>query len=69
MNIETQTRSILKHLKAGKSITPLTALTRFGCMRLSARIYDIRNMGVSIDRQLIRVNGKRVAKYFLKVAK
>ena len=38
---------ILNHLKAHGCITPMDAL-RFGCYRLSARIYDLRAAGHNI---------------------
>lgn len=40
---EAQCSSILKHLRSGKTITPLEALKKFGSFRLSARIYDLRH--------------------------
>jgi len=33
-----QNKAILAYLRKGNSITPLTALNRFSCFRLSARI-------------------------------
>ena len=38
---------ILEHLRANGYITPMDAL-RFGCYRLSARIYDLRRDGYNI---------------------
>lgn len=38
---------ILEHLRANGYITPMDAL-RFGCYRLSARIYDLRGQGYNI---------------------
>jgi hypothetical protein len=44
MNIDQQTASIRRHLSAHpEGLTALDALNLFGCFRLSARIYDIRN--------------------------
>jgi len=60
-----QNMEILARLLAGKSITPLQALYRFGCFRLSARIYDLRRMGYDIKMVIIEENEKRYAKYFL----
>ena len=40
---DSQCSAILEHLKKGLSITPLEALNRFGCFRLSARIHDLRH--------------------------
>ena len=38
----TQTEHILAHLQSGHSITPREADDLFGCMRLGARIYDLK---------------------------
>ncbi len=63
--ITTQRREILKHLKKGKTITQLEALKQFGCMRLSARIWDLKDLGFNIGKNMINRNGKRYAKYYL----
>ena len=47
----TQTQKILRYMKQYGSITPLEALQEFGCMRLAARISDLRSMGVKIKAQ------------------
>ena len=66
MNRETQEKMILKHLQEGHSITPLQALNMFNCLRLSGRIYDIKNKGYVIKDQFITLpNGKRVKEYFI----
>ena len=60
-----QNELILKDLKQGKTVTPLTALKQHGIMRLGARIYDLSRKGYSIDSKTIRRNGKRYSGYFL----
>lgn len=70
---ETQTAAILEHLKRHGSITPLEALNRYGCMRLGARIYDLKRSGEPIEtRWEIRRNGageyKRYARYEMRRA-
>ena len=63
---ETQTAQILAHLKTGRSITPLDALDWFGCFRLGARIYDLKQDGHNIYREMIETDsGNRVASYTL----
>jgi hypothetical protein len=63
---ETQTAQILAHLKTGRSITPLDALDWFGCFRLGARIYDLKQDGHNIYREMVETDsGKRVASYTL----
>lgn len=65
----TQTQMILGHLKLFKAITPLEALEKYGCLRLGARILDLRDAGHNIRTEIIEVqsrNGKKhVAKYVL----
>ncbi len=63
---QSQASKILKHLQKGNTITPLEALNHFGCMRLGARIYDLRRRGFNIQSRTIEVaSGKRVSEYFL----
>ena len=63
---ETQAAQILAHLKTGRSITPIDALNKYGCFRLGARIYDLKQDGHNIYREMIETDsGKRVASYTL----
>lgn len=55
----------MAHLQSGKSITPLEALNLYGCFRLGARIWDLRNEGYDIEMELVNYNGKRFACYHL----
>lgn len=65
-DIDSQNRAILAHLEAGRSITPLEALDMYGCLRLSARIWDIRHqMNRKIRTETITRDGKRYARYTL----
>ena len=65
-NTESQRLRILAHLRSGKSITPLEALNLYGCFRLGARIWDLRNEGYDIGMELVKnQNGKRFACYYL----
>ena len=41
----TQNEMILDHLMTFGSITPMKALEEYGCMRLSARIADLKERG------------------------
>lgn len=43
-----QTEKVLTYMRDYGSITPLDALEQFGCMRLAARIADIRANGVNV---------------------
>ena len=60
-----QTNEILRILKSGRTLTALDALRECGCMRLAARILDIRGMGYDIKATLIAANGKHFARYKL----
>jgi len=61
-----QEKQILHYLKAGHKLTPLEALKRFGCLRLSGRVYDLRRAGHKIVSDIIEVSdGKHVAQYRL----
>jgi len=58
----TQNEEILAHLKTGQSITPIHALSEFGCFRLAARISDLRGEGHSIET--VHVTDKKSGKTF-----
>ena len=61
-----QNAAILSHLKTGKSITPIDALERFNCFRLGARVYDLKQNGHQIVREMVPTDsGKHVASYTL----
>ena len=60
-----QTHQILRHLKKGRTITALEALEKFGCLRLAARINDLKNDGHSISTAMVARGDKRVARYQL----
>lgn len=63
---QTQCQKILAFLQQGGRITSLSALNQFGCLRLSARIKDLRDSGWQISDQFITVpSGKRVKQYFM----
>ena len=62
---QTQDEKILDHLKSGKPITPIDALNLFGCFRLSARIFNLRQDGHNIITKNITNEGKTFAEYHL----
>ena len=55
-----QAADILNHLKTQGEINPLLALERFGCMRLAARIADLRSEGFNIETTVKKSNGGKV---------
>ena len=60
-----QTQEILEHLKKGNTITPVEALNWFGCMRLGARVFNLKRQGHNIQTKIVERNGKRFASYFM----
>ena len=57
---------IKRWLSLGRKLTPLQALELFGCLRLAARIWDLRASGMDIQvRKKELPNGKVVAEYYL----
>lgn len=61
---ESQKKRILRYLLNGNSLTPLDALNLFGCFRLGARIWELRNEGYPVKMRLVEHNGKRFAEYY-----
>ena len=64
---KSQTDEILNYLQAGNVLTPLEAMRKFNCLRLGARIYDLRQKGYVINSLIIKddISGKRYARYSL----
>lgn len=51
-----QTKQILEYMLAGNTITPLEALRKFGCLRLTSRIWDIEQLtGIRPKRERVKV--------------
>jgi len=48
-----------------RPLTAIDALQGCGCMRLAARINDLRANGHVIGTEMASKNGKKFAKYFL----
>jgi hypothetical protein len=63
--MESQNLQIRKHLESGKTITPLEALRMYGCLRLGARICDLRQDGLPVKTEIKRNGKKRFAEYSL----
>lgn len=65
-----QMMDILRYLQEGNTITPLEALDKFGCFRLSGRICDLRKLKYKVTTKMIYVPDrtgkmKQVAQYRL----
>lgn len=66
MKNKSQCDIILDYLKAGNHITSLDAVLKFRCLRLSARIKDLRDKGHRIGSALVEgKDGKKYAEYWL----
>ena len=62
-----QIQQIANYLNKGKKLTPIDALNKFGCFRLAARIADLRNEGMNIVTNTIKLeNKKQIAQYSVK---
>jgi hypothetical protein len=62
-----QNKQIADYLNKGKKLTPIDALNKFGCFRLAARIADLRNEGMNIVTNTIKLdNKKQIAQYSVK---
>lgn len=64
ISMPTQSARILAHLRKAP-IDPLTALRKYGCFRLGARIWDLKQDGHPIQRRIVSERGKRFARYSL----
>lgn len=58
-----QTQLIMDHLTTKGAITPKLALREYGCMRLAARIQELRDRGIPIETRLVSRHGARFAQY------
>lgn len=63
--MKSQRERILDYLLKGKTLTPIQALKKFGCFRLGARIWELREKTpyYFIESETVDVNGKRFSKY------
>lgn len=64
-----QSQQILDYLKQGNKLTPMQALHKFGCFRLSARIYEIRRAGYRIGSHLVDSGKKRYSVYYMETGR
>jgi len=61
-----QEKQILKDLEKGKRITALDAFKKYKCLRLAARILEIKNAGYNVDKNMVKKNGKTFGSYYLR---
>jgi len=60
-----QNTQILEYLKQGNRITPIDALSKFGCFRLSGRILELRRLGHDIKTDMVALGKKHFAEYYI----
>ena len=60
-----QRKDIIFHLEQYSTITPLEALQLYGCFRLGARIFELKEFGHVIKKNMIKQNNKWFAEYTL----
>lgn len=61
-----QSERILDYLAEGNTLSPAEAVVRFKCMRLAARIQDIKSWGIDVQTEMRKDdNGARYARYSL----
>jgi hypothetical protein len=63
--MKTQKEQIKKYLLSKKTITPIQALNKFGCFRLAAVIYKLKNEGLKIVTEMEYNKNKQFARYRL----
>lgn len=63
--MRTQNERILAYLTRGQALTPMTALNRFGVLRLAARIAELKQRGHDIRTHMVRRKSKVFAAYRL----
>jgi hypothetical protein len=56
--METQTQMILNALSTGERLTPMDAIKRIGCTKLSTRISELRRDGFKIQSEMIAVKNR-----------
>ena len=59
----TQREAIKRYLMEGNKITAIDALYLFRAMRLAARIGELKQQGMEIEKEMREENGKRFAEY------
>ncbi len=67
--MRSQNARLLSCLKR-RSITPLEAWDQLGIYRLAARVRDLKDCGIDVQREMVEVENRygervRVARYFL----
>ena len=61
----TQTQWVKHQLKRGRSLTALDALRGCGCLRLAARVLELKQSGLRIKSKRVARGEKHCAEYSL----
>lgn len=64
-----QNEQVIRHLKTGKSLTPIEALREYGIFRLAARVHDLKLDGWPIRKEMVRTEANSFARYHLDMDK
>lgn len=66
LSVTPQARMVLSHLERRGSISPMEAIITYGITRLAARIFELREIGITVITSLKRdEKGKPYARYTL----
>jgi len=65
MRTENQKEAVLQHLSTGARLSAIVALHEYGCMRLAARVNELRKEGHVIETVMMTDGDKRWAEYKL----
>jgi hypothetical protein len=67
LRLTPQAKTVLRHLIAGKRITPMKALVIYGISRLASCIHEIRRVGYCVDCTMNSdEQGHRYASYMMR---
>lgn len=64
--LKPMTQKILDHLLRGIHITTPEAIMRYSCLQLPARIFELRQAGYNVVKEMRPFMGKIVAMYYIK---
>lgn len=53
-----QCKKILRYMTEFGSITPMDAIENFGCLRLGARIFDLKQQGYAIKTEMVKAKNR-----------
>lgn len=62
---ETQIKLIEKDLRAGRVVSTWQAIEDHNITRATARLWDLKERGLNIDKKRVEKNGKRYTEYRL----